>query len=239
MMLFSGLALADAQAEFDAGNAAYASGDLPAAEARYRAALEAGGQDADVYFNLGNTLYRQERLAPAILAWRCAGVLAPRDPDVEGNLDFARRNVADRLDPLRPVPVFAPWQSALTPGEGEWLGAALAGLGLLAIAARGRFPHVPVAALGALSLLVGGVVGAGGVVAGTMPPAAVVLATQTTARSDLGGGVDLFTLHAGAEVLSTERAGEQVLVRLPDDRRGWLPAKDLGMVDPATGCRAD
>ena len=53
-----------------------------------------------------------------------------------------------------------------------------------------------------------------------------------TATSDLGGGVELFTLHAGAEVQAVERAAGRVLVALGDGRKGWLAESAVGIVDP-------
>ncbi|MFN7144015.1 MAG: hypothetical protein ACK4YP_09580, partial [Myxococcota bacterium] len=65
------------------------------------------------------------------------------------------------------------------------------------------------------------------------PPVAVVLAPEAVATSDLGGGVELFTLHAGAEVQTVETAAGRVLVALPDGRRGWLASSALGLVEPS------
>lgn len=232
MILAATFALAAGQAEFDAGNTAYAAGDLAGAEAKYRAALQAGGIDADVYYNLGNVLYRQDHVAPAVLAWRRAGALAPRDPDVDANLDFARRKLTDHLEVTADAPVFAPWQAELTPDEGEWLAGACVGVGLLALGLRRRLHGVPMVPLGAVAVLGGLLLGAGAVAADGLPPGAVVLADSVTARSDLGGGVDLFTLHAGAEVRAVERSSGQALVALPDGRKGWVAEGDLGWIDP-------
>ncbi|MFZ5480970.1 MAG: hypothetical protein ACOZNI_29685 [Myxococcota bacterium] len=229
-MIWAPLAFADAR--FDEANAKLAAGDLAGAEAGYRALLEDGLTDGDVYYDLGNVLWRREELAGAILAWRRADARLPRDPDVEANLDFARRSVRDALEVDPPHPWFAPWQVALTPAEGAWLGAGLAGLGLLALAARRRLPHVPLVGIGGALAVAGGVVWAGGVAAEGLPPVAVVLADEVTATSDLGGGVSLFTLHAGAEVLAPEETSGQVLLQLPDGRKGWVPAQAVGLADP-------
>jgi hypothetical protein len=226
--LFS-LALADSFAD---ANAKLAAGDVPGAEAGYRALLADGYTDGDVYYNLGNVLWRQHELAGALLAWRDAEARLPRDPDVQANLDFARRSVRDALEVERPHPWFAPWQVAMTPAEGAWLGAALAGLGLLAVAARGRLPNVPLLGIGAGLAAVGGVVYAGGLAAQHTPPVAVVLADEVTASSDLGGGVSLFVLHAGAEALASEEASGQVLLVLPDGRKGWVKSEAVGVADP-------
>lgn len=231
LWLWSSVAFASAESDFSAANDALARGDLPAAEAGYRAVLDAGVTDGDVYYNLGNVYFRQDRIPAAILAWRTAATRMPRDPDVQANLDFARRKVRDRLDVSIPHPWFAPWQVALTSGEAQWLGAGVAGIGLLLIAARRRAPALPLAGVGGAAVALGLLVGGGGLVQARQPVAAVILAPVVTVTSDLGGGVDLFTLHAGAEVLTVEEASGKVLIRLPDNRRGWVEAASVGWVD--------
>ncbi len=233
MLVLVAAALAVGEAEFAAGNRALAAGHLAGAEAGYRHALEAGAIDADVYYNLGNVLFRQKELPLALLAWRRALVLAPRDPDASANLDFARRQVRDASGAPDPCPAWAPWQAALTPGEGQLAGGALLGLGLMALGLRRRWPELPMAGVGGVAALLGCGLGLGGVMEAAMPPSAVILVDEVTAHSDLGGGVDLFVLHGGAEIQVVEVAADQVLVALADGRRGWLPAGSVGWVAPA------
>lgn len=218
---------------FDAANKALAAGDLADAEAGYRAVIQEGYGTGDIWYNLGNVLYRQERHPEAALAWRNAAARLPRDPDIEANLDFVRRTFRDGLLAEDPYPGFAPWQAALTVDEGVWLGAALAGLGLLAIAARRRSPHFPLAPVGIGIFALGALVTAGGLAEAGQRPVAIVLVPEATATSDLGGGVELFILHAGAEVATLEQAAGRTLVLLPDGRKGWLPVDTLGVVDPS------
>ncbi|MSQ01937.1 MAG: tetratricopeptide repeat protein [Myxococcales bacterium] len=233
-MMLSLIAMAFALGDnaFSAANDALAAGDLAGAEAGYRQALDAGAIDADVYYNLGNVLFRQEDIPLAVLAWRRALVLAPRDPDPAANLDFARRRVRDESTAPDPWPAWAPWQAALTPGEGQLAGGAVLGVGLIALGLRRRWPDLPMAGVGGVAALVGCGIGLGGVAEATLPPAAVVLVAEVTAHSDLGGGVDLFALHGGAEIRVIEVASGQVLVALADGRRGWLPREAVGSVDP-------
>ncbi len=227
--LLVGLAAADGT--FESGNAALAAGDLAAAEAGYRGALSTGETGGPVWYNLGNVLYREQKVGGAILAWRIAAMRLPRDPDIQANLEFARRSVRDKLDVPSPHPTLAPWQVALTPDEGMWLGGACAGLGLGLLAARRRYPHLPLVGAGISLVVLGAVAGMGGVADAELPPVAVVLAPEVTATSDLGGGVDLFTLHAGAEVLTVEEEAGKVQILLPDGRRGWIPVGQVGFVD--------
>lgn len=231
-LLAATLAAAAVEDDFATANAALANGDLAAAEAGYRAVLGAGYTDGDVYYNLGNVLWREQKVAPAILAWRRAAARLPRDPDVEANLDFARRGVRDAVGTPDPSPWFAPWQVAMTPAEGVWMGAGLAGLGLLLIAAHRRLPQASLLGAGVGLTAIGALAWAGGAAEASMADVAVVLATEVTATSDLGGGVDLFTLHAGAEVLLVEEEAGKALLQLPDGRRGWVPVASVGTGDP-------
>lgn len=234
ILLLCGAALASAESSLDAANAALAAGDAATAEAGYRALIDEGYTGGDVYYNFGNVLWREGKVPGAILAWRTAEARAPRDPDVQANLEFARRSLRDGLDTRAPVPWFAPWQVAFTSSETLWAGFGLIGFGLLVIAARGRLPHQPMAGVGVAAGLLGATVAAGGWVDAALPPVGVVLAAEVTATSDLGGGVDLFELHGGAEVLVVEDEAGSVLIQLPDGRKGWIPAGQVGRAVPGS-----
>jgi hypothetical protein len=232
-LLLVGSAWADPGAHVESANAALARGDYAAAEGEYRALLADGATTVDVWYNLGNILYRQERVAEAVHAWRSAAALAPRDPDVEANLNFVRPKLRDGLVAPDARPWWAPWQVALTAAEGVWIGAALLGLGLAGAALRASRPGWPLLPVGAGLGLCGALVAAGGFAEATGPRVAVVVATEVVATSDLGGGVELFTLHAGAEVVASEQSVGRVLVTLTDGRKGWLPDAAVRIVDPS------
>lgn len=234
------LATARAAGPAEDVNAAFAADDLPRADAAIGALLDGGATTADVYFNLGNLRFRQERVPEAVLAWRCAEARAPRDPDVAANLDFARRTLKRAEAPARPYPSWAPLQALLTPDEGQWLGAGLAGLAWLVLAAalsgplRERLAWARIPA--GLAVGLGVLVGLGGWAQGRVPGIAVVL-QPTHATSDLGGGSTLFELPAGAEVRVLDAGGGQLLVGADDARRGWVPSSAVHAADPDGGCR--
>ncbi len=231
------------EALYHQAGAAYRSGDYAAAEQGWRAVLGAGVEDGHCLYNLGNATYRQGWLGGAILAWRRAQVLLPRDPDVAANLDHARVEVRDRLEPASHVGPLVFWQRPLSLRESALLGAACLGLafGLLALLrwrGRSRRRSAPgslrgialgLAVLGALLLL------STGLTYRTLrtQPAVVVLQPKLTVRSAVGvDGVELFALHEGAELRALEEDAGHVLVILPDGRRGWVPAAAVGMVRP-------
>ena len=65
-----------------------------------------------------------------------------------------------------------------------------------------------------------------------MAPPAVVLVDTLPLHSDLGGGVVLLTLHAGAELGVLEESAGRLLLVLPDGRKGWAAAEFVARVDP-------
>lgn len=231
-LLSLSFALAAGEPEFERANTALAAGDLASAEAGYRDALAAGAVDADVYYNLGNVLYRRAEVPLAITAWRRSLALAPRDPDAAANLAFARRTVADDVVMPDPAPDWAPWQGALTADEALAAGGLLVGFGLLAAASRRRVPALPAPAIGAVAACVGLVLAAGGAAEAGLPAGAVVLADTLPLHSDLGGGVVLLTLHAGAELAVAEETNDRLLLVLPDGRKGWAAAGAVARIDP-------
>lgn len=220
--------------DLDAANTSYVDGDYATAAAGYEALIEAGHHTGDLYYNLGNARYRQGELGPAIHAWRIGEELSPRDGDLLANLDRARRETRDRLETDdSPGPLF--WRESLSLREQQQASAVLLGLlGVVLLAGRLR-RELPVA-LPAFLL----VVPLGGLAASIAAeledaetPGAVVLADSVELRSAAGaeGGVVVFELHEGAEVVLVETLGRYAQVALPDGRRGWMEAADLAVVD--------
>lgn len=218
MLLILGLALA--------GDAAWLEGDVPRAAEQWADRIDAGEVSGDLYYNLGNAHYLQGEVPKAILSWRRAELLSPRDGDIASNLERARRSTQDRIEVRRP-------NALLSVRELGGLGALLLGLcGLIGVVWRLRpsFPAlVPALFTGApgLAVLLAMVWRLQGFGA-----AAVVLSEQVQVRSAGGGGVALFELHAGAEVLLEQQLGSMSQIALPDGRRGWMPTADLGVIDP-------
>lgn len=236
----AGPASADrAQAAFDAGVAAERSGDSAAAEKHFREALPLGGRDPAVYHGLGNALYREGKRGLAIAAWRRGLALDPGNGDLSANIDRARKQAADRLDP--PEPALGPffWQRSLSVTQSAGLASVLATFALAVPAlrrasARLRAPlaRLRLAAWVAAALAV--LLTLSTAVALRAIHTAVVLVPELVVRSALGpDGVDLFKLHDGAEIRVLEQSGGSALVALPDERKGWVSLSALASTDPA------
>ena len=86
-----------AQAEFDAGNAAYSKGKYAEAILYYEKELAAGKTGAALHFNLGNSYYQHKQIAPAIYHLEKARLLDPTDKAIEINLGYAQDRCKDTL----------------------------------------------------------------------------------------------------------------------------------------------
>ncbi len=229
LFLLLGHALAG-PATLESANAAHLEGRAGEAAEQYADLIDAGHASADLYYNLGNSHFQDGRLGEAILSWRRAALLAPRDGDIAANLDQARLKARDRVDPPS-VGGALFWRSTLSLAEQGWGATLMLGLlGLLACLWRLR-PGLP---LGIPALLVGvpgmALALSSAVELSELGSQAVVL---TPVQVDSGGGgVVLFELHPGAEVLFREAAAGRAQIELPDGRRGWMELGALGVVDP-------
>ena len=225
MLLSTALALAG-----DA-NEAWAAGDHATALSEWEHQIEEGDRSGDLYYNVGNAHYQLGELPEAILAWRSAQLLSPRDGDIEANLASVRKLTTDRIEPAPSRSPVLFWRTSLSAAEQGWA-ACLLMAAFWAICVLWRFRRV---SLGIPAVLTG-VPGLLLTVStlqtlGELGTAGVVLA-EAEVRSTASGGVVLFELHPGAEVQLGDGLGDNVLVSLPDGRKGWMPAASLGVVDP-------
>jgi tetratricopeptide (TPR) repeat protein len=222
---------------FEQGNQLYLEADFTGAAEAYEAVLDAGFESFALHYNLGNAHFKAGELGLAILAWERARALAPSDPDVLANLELARSQTVDAIEP---IPRFwllsvASWWVGLLPRgalialvAAAWL---IVGAG---VAVRVLARRAEVANVGTWAALVGAVVV---LVFGTnlfvrelgigSPERGVILADAVPVRSAPADQDDLtlFEIHEGTRVRIDERAGEWAEVVLDDGKVGWVLAE--------------
>lgn len=208
----------------------WVAGDAAAAAEGWADQIDAGARSGDLHYDLGNALYREGDLAGAMVAWRRAQTLSPRDGDIQANLDHARKQTVDRLDPPSASPVLF-WRTSLSPAEQGWAATLLLSLvGCLLVA--GRLRPLPVQIPAVLAAVPGVLLAASTMASLADLGATGVVLADSPITSTASGGVVLFELHPGAEVAVGDRIQERVQVELPDGRRGWMELDALGVVDP-------
>jgi tetratricopeptide (TPR) repeat protein len=222
-----------AQTRYSEGVRATRAGEHAQAVALFEQALQLGAVDPATYHGLGNALYRQNQLGAAIASWRRGLTLAPGDGDLSANLERARQQTLDRLEPpgLQVGPFF--WLRSISSRNIGWASSFSLFLGLCLLLARMRRAHrtpredldTGPSRLAWSLLIVGTILSSSLVWSMRTPETAVVVASQVSVRSAQGdSGIELFVLHEGAELRVVERDGSYALVALSDGRKGWLPA---------------
>jgi tetratricopeptide (TPR) repeat protein len=216
-------------------NQVYLTGDYPGAIQLYHMALGQGGAKGAIYFNLGNAYYHQGDLGPALLNYRRAQRLMPRDAELNTHIARIRAQRADiqgdETDLLKlGVNVTAGW---LTVRELQSLVGLLwvSWVGLLTVWVlkddwRRRL-RKPLIVLG-VGLLMGVILLGGRLLAQTSAPDGVVLANRIPVMS--GPGIEyleIFEVHAAAELAVLERRNRWVLFRLPDGQGGWIAEESV------------
>jgi tetratricopeptide (TPR) repeat protein len=224
---------------FEQGNQLYLEGDYAGAVAAYQAVLDAGFESVALHYNLGNAHFKTGELGRSILAWERARALAPNDPDVLANLELARSQTADAIEPLPRfwlISVASWWVGLLPRGAlialvaAAWLIAG-AGVAVRVLARSDEVRGVGTwAALGgAVVVLVFGTnlfvreLGIGSAERGVILADAVPVRSAPADQDDL----TLFEIHEGTRVRIDERAGEWAEVVLDDGKVGWVPADVL------------
>ena len=211
---------------FNEGNHLYAEKDYAGAAKAYEQALRAG-HDACVHYNLGNALFRSGQIGAAIVNYRRAYYLTPRDPDIQGNLAFARAYRVDK-SATSPSPLARAADRAL-----RWMSrreaSVLAGISFaLAALAMALWIVWRRAVLGAGASLFGALwlfcfvvqqVWAGEVAA---RPAVIALSEVSAASGPGEEFKQVMLLHDGTEVRIREARGDYLLVQLPGGGGGWL-----------------
>ena len=67
----------------------------------YESVLKNYGDSYELYYNLGNAYYKNNQIAPAILNYERALLIKPGDSDIRFNLEMARQQTLDRIEPLQ------------------------------------------------------------------------------------------------------------------------------------------
>jgi len=84
----------------DSAKNAYAEQNYEKAVGFYEKVLDKGLESPELYYNLGNAYYKQHDLASAILNYERAKKLAPNDEDIQYNLELARKQITDKIEPI-------------------------------------------------------------------------------------------------------------------------------------------
>jgi tetratricopeptide (TPR) repeat protein len=226
-------ALAQSDADFTKANQEYAQGHFKEAISRYETLVRAGQWSATLFYDLGNAYFRTGDFGRAILNYERALALERHHPEATASLQIAR-DEARALElqqswPERYLRFASVNQYSITAAIAFWL-AAFA-IVMLIFARRRSATSIAMLVLCLLVCAVsiyavctlehGSKGDALAIVTGKEVQAR--LATADTANSVLA-------LPPGSEVKILSTRGDWIYATLPNNLRGWIPAKDAQQV---------
>src|SRR5438876_3124293 len=234
--LIFGMALsvfAQPDAEFAKANQAFAQGHFKEAIANYETLIRDGQWSANVFYDLGNAYFRTGDFGRAILNYERALALERHHPEATANLQIARDEAhALELPPNWPESYlqFATInQYSITAAVAFWIAA-------FCLAALIFTPRRSAAMISLLLVML--LVFAGAIFAiwqverGSKGNAlAIVTGKDVQARlatADTANAV--LALPPGSEVKILSTRGDWTYVALPNNLRGWIPAKNAERV---------
>ncbi len=225
--------LAQADAEFVKANQEYAKGHFKEAISGFEALIRAGQWNANVFYDLGNAYFRTGDFGRAILNYERALALERHHPEATANLQIAR-DEAHALEmqpswPERYLQLASVNHYSIAAATAFWLG--IFTIVVLIFARRRSATRIAISiccllvlavAVCAIFTLERGSKGeALAIVTGRNVQAR--LATADTANSVLA-------LPPGSEVKILSTRGDWIYAALPNNLRGWIPAKNAERV---------
>jgi tetratricopeptide (TPR) repeat protein len=225
--------LAQADAEFAKANQEFAQGHFKEAISGYEALIRAGQWSANAFYDLGNAYFRTGDFGHAILNYERALALERHHPEATANLQIAR-DEAHALEippsgPERYLQFASVNQYSIAAATAFWL-AIFAMFAL--IFKRRRSARAIAVSICCLLVLAVAVYAIFTLERGSKGQALAVvtgkdvqarLATADTANSVLA-------LPVGSEIKILSTRGDWIYAALPNNLRGWIPAKNAERV---------
>jgi tetratricopeptide (TPR) repeat protein len=236
LLLFGiGRSVASAQAttQFAKANQEYAAGDFGAAVNDYDELVRSGQDTPNLFYNLGNAYFRKKDLGRAILNYERTLALEPHHPEAQANLRIAR----DEARALELVPTklerflsFAtPNQYAIVAAITFWICAFCV---VASIFSQRRNRGVIALSILSFSIFAVAIFATWELGHGRKGASlAVVIAENADARLATADNANrVLTLPAGSEIQILSQRGDWIYAALPNNLRGWMPAKSAEAV---------
>jgi tetratricopeptide (TPR) repeat protein len=224
---------AQSDAQFAKANQEYAQSYFQEAIADYEALVHSGEWSANLFYDLANAYFRAGAFGDAILNYERALALDPRHPEANANLQIVR-DEARALDlqqsRLERYLRFATTnQYTVAAAIAFWIGAFSIAALIYARRRSSRLVALSILSLSISVLLVGAI---GWLENGSKGRAlAVVTGNGVEARVATADTANtVLALPAGSEVNIVSQRGDWIYAALPNNLRGWVPAKSVARV---------
>lgn len=220
-------ALGQTDGQFAKANEDYAQGKFKEAIADYEALVQSREWSANLFYDLGNAYFRTQDFGRAILNYERALALDQHHPESDANLRIARDEArALEMPPgwvERHLELVSATQYGITAAIAFWIGAFC-----LVIIWWARRRPAKATGLAILSFTIcAGAVLAIYKIENAQRGAAIVTGKDAQARiATADSASSVLALPPGSEIRILSSRGDWVYAALPNDLRGWIPARD-------------
>jgi tetratricopeptide (TPR) repeat protein len=232
-ILAAGSVLAQPADEFAKATQDYSAGRFPDAINGYEALVKSGQWSANLFYDLGNAYFRTGDLGKAILSYERALALERHHAEADANLRIARDQARALVLAAGPVERSLRFASvnefAIAAAIAFWT-AAFAIVAL--VFTRRRAPGTIALSILSVSIFAAGVFSAYLLENGPKGKAlAIVIGQEVEARlATADNASSVLALPPGSEIQILSTRGDWIYAGLPNNLRGWIPAKNAEAV---------
>jgi len=228
-------------ADIKAAETAYAVEQYDRAIELYESVLRSYGDSYELFYNLGNSYYKDGKIAHAILNYERALLIKPGDGDVRFNLELAKQQTVDKIEPLKEF-FLTEWFRSVQNliGVDSWATIGIIGF-ILFICCLVLFffsKWMRLKKIGFyLGILLFIIVVFANIFAYNQKDdlidrrGAIVFAPTVTVKSSPdNSGTDLFVLHEGTKVYIRSTVGDWSEIVFENGNVGWINKKDITVI---------
>ena len=228
-------------ADIKAAETAYAAEQYDEAIELYESVLRSYGDSYELYYNLGNSYYKTGKIAHAILNYERALLINPGDGDIRFNLEMAKQQTVDKIEPLQDF-FLKKWLRSVQNliGVDSWatVGIVCFVMFICCLVLFFFSKWMRLKKIGFyLGILLFLVVIFANIFAYNQKNelinrrGAIVFAPTVTVKSSPdNSGTDLFLLHEGTKVFIRTSVGDWNEIALEDGNIGWINKKDITVI---------
>ena len=228
-------------ADIKEAETAYAAEQYDKAIELYEMVLKSYGDSYELYYNLGNSYYKDGKIAHAILNYERALLIKPGDSDIRFNLEMAKQQTVDKIEPLEDFFLkkwFRSVQNLI--GVDSWATIGIVCfvlfIGCLVLFFFSKWMRLKKAGF-YLGIVLFIVVIFANIFANNQRNelinrrGAIVFAPTVTVKSSPdNSGTDLFVLHEGTKVFTRGSVGDWNEISTEDGNIGWINKKDITVI---------
>jgi tetratricopeptide (TPR) repeat protein len=224
---------------YNEANDFYSSKEYNTALNSYTELIERGIKNPSLFYNLGNTYFKLGQIGYAILYYEKALSLKPFDRDIRNNLEYARRSMEERIQPLYNEGLFnflrttysfvKPW--LLTVFELVFFTGFIVFsiLFILFPYHRQRF-RKQVIVFGILFFVFGMCAFSRTAYENANPKGIVVEEAVEVLSAPIVESEPVFQLYEGTRTKVLETRGDWIRIRIDDGREGWILQQDIALI---------